>query len=92
MLELASKLGYITDKIYYDNETETYIVHNATHYFEYSRDHFRLWKININGSSFPPDNLLIERTKKFFYKKGILTWEDYSSVWKYLKQLTVIQF
>ncbi|MEM1986114.1 MAG: hypothetical protein QXQ24_05235 [Nitrososphaeria archaeon] len=81
VLELASKLGYITDEIYYENGTETYVVHNSTHCFEYSRGHFRLWKINRNelGKSFPPDDVLIERAKNFFFERGLLTWEDYQT-------------
>lgn len=96
VLELASKLGYITDEIYYENGTESYVVHNSTHCFEYSRGHFRLWKINGNelSKSFPPDDVLIERAKKFFSEKGILTWEDYKTtvgVFKTIDDKTVLK-
>ncbi|MGB9727753.1 MAG: hypothetical protein ACPLZF_05025 [Nitrososphaeria archaeon] len=79
VLDLASKVGYMTDKIYYDNDTETYVVHNSTHCFEYSRGYFRLWKIDRNElvKGFPPDNLLIERAKNFLYERSLLPEGNY---------------
>lgn len=96
-LELASKLGYLTDTIPYDSETGTYVVHNSTHCFEYSKGHFRLWRIDRSefAGNFPSDNILVEKAKDFFYKKGLLVTENYQTtvgVFKTVDEKTCLKY
>ncbi len=83
VFDMASSLGVDTDRLFYNNVTETYLFHNDTCVFEYTvRSGFIRLKLNTrssigNNAGFPPDNVLIDRALTFLKSHNLFYLKDY---------------
>jgi hypothetical protein len=89
VFELASRLGIDTNKLYFNNVTETYIYYNDTHIFEYNVEtgflRFKERHISQNTGSCLPDYALVNKALSYLKGLGILPANYSVKVGEYLK-------
>ncbi len=82
VLRLAKKLGIDTNRLRFNNITQTYIYYNATHVFEYNIKNgffrFKLRKIPHANKGSLPSNALIEKAISYLKSLGVFNLDDYN--------------
>ncbi len=83
IFKLAARIGVDAKRLFYNNVTGTYLFHNNTCTFEYTvRNGFLRSKLNNeikdNGNtSFPSDDVLINKALEFLRSNGLFSFKDY---------------